>query len=169
MTKFAVVEGDAEPTGRRVPRTALGPDEQQVADAFVDARLLTTTVDVDGETVVGVAHEALLRQWTPLREAIEESRSTLRMRSEVERLTLDWIAGQRDDSYLLRGRRLAELISWADLTTDLGPQEQAFVAASRALAVRDQVRLRRSVRRLRLTVAGLVGFLVLALITTSIR
>ncbi len=90
------------------------------------------------------------------------------MRSEVERLTLDWIAGQRDDSYLLRGRRLAELSSWADLTTDLGPQERAFLAASRALAVRDQVRLRRSVRRLRLTVAGLVGFLVLALISTGI-
>ena len=122
----------------------------------------------DGETVVGVAHEALLRQWTPLRDAIEASRSSLRMRSEVERLTLDWIAGQRDDSYLLRGRRLAELSSWADLTTDLGPQERAFLAASNALAVRDQVRLRRSVRRLRLTVAGLVGFLVLALIGTGI-
>ncbi len=90
------------------------------------------------------------------------------MRSEVERLTLDWIAGQRDDSYLLRGRRLAELSSWADLTTDLGPQERDFMAASQALAVRDQVRLRRSVRRLRLTVAGLVGFLVLALISTAI-
>jgi WD40 repeat protein/energy-coupling factor transporter ATP-binding protein EcfA2 len=168
LTKFAVVEGDAEPTGRRVPRTALGPDEQQVVDAFVDARLLTSTVDVDGETVVGVAHEALLRQWTPLREAIEESRSTLRMRSEVERLTLDWIAGQRDESYLLRGRRLAELSSWVDLTTDLGPQERDFLAASNALSVREEVRLRRSVRRLRLTVAGLVGFLVLALVAGTL-
>ena len=109
LTKFAVVDGDAEPTSRRISRMALGPDEQAVADAFVDARLLTSSVDSDGETVVGVAHEALLRQWTPLRDAIEASRSSLRMRSEVERLTLDWVAGQRDDSYLLRGRRLAEL------------------------------------------------------------
>jgi WD40 repeat protein/energy-coupling factor transporter ATP-binding protein EcfA2 len=168
LTKFAVVNDDAEPTSRRISRMALGPDEQAVADAFVDARLLTSSVDSDGETVIAVAHEALLRQWTPLRDAIEASRTSLRMRSEVERLTLDWIAGQRDDSYLLRGRRLAELSSWADLTTDLGPQEQAFMAASRALAVRDQVRLRRSVRRLRLTVAGLVGFLLLALISTAI-
>jgi WD40 repeat protein/energy-coupling factor transporter ATP-binding protein EcfA2 len=168
LTKFAVVDGDAEPTSRRISRMALGPDEQAVADAFVDARLLTSSVDSDGETVVAVAHEALLRQWTPLRDAIEASRSSLRMRSEVERLTLDWIAGQRDESYLLRGRRLAEVSSWADLTTDLGPQERDFLAASNALAVRDQVRLRRSVRRLRLTVAGLVGFLVLALISTVI-
>ena len=168
LTKFAVVDGDAEPTSRRISPMALVPNEQAVADAFVDARLLTSSVDSDGETVVGVAHEALLRQWNPLRDAIEASRSSLRMRSEVERLTLDWIAGQRDDSYLPRGRRLAELSSWADLTTDLGPQEEAFMAASRALAVRDQVQLRRSVRRLRLTVAGLVGFLVLALVATAI-
>ena len=71
LTKFAVVDGDAEPTSRRISRMALGPDEQAVADAFVDARLLTSSVDSDGETVVGVAHEALLRQWTPLRDAIE--------------------------------------------------------------------------------------------------
>ena len=83
LTKFAVVDGDAEPTSRRISRMALGPDEQAVADAFVDARLLTSSVDSDGETVVGVAHEALLRQWTPLRDAIEASRSSLRMRSEV--------------------------------------------------------------------------------------
>ena len=170
LMRLVTIEGSGEPTGRRVQRESLSPAEAVIVDAFVDAHLLTSRrePEPDGDSVVEVAHEALLRQWTPLRDAIEASRSNLRMRSEVERLTLDWIAGQRDDSYLLRGRRLAELSSWAELTTDLGPQEQAFMAASRALAVRDQVRLRRSVRRLRLTVAGLVGFLVLALISTGI-
>ncbi len=62
-----------------------------------------------GETVVGVAHEALLRQWRPLREAIEASRASLRMRSELERLAADWDQGGRDDSYLLRGGRLVRL------------------------------------------------------------
>jgi WD40 repeat protein/energy-coupling factor transporter ATP-binding protein EcfA2 len=170
LMRLVTIEGSGEPTGRRVQRESLSPTEAVVVDAFVDARLLTSRreSEPDGDRVVGVAHEALLRQWTPLRDAIEASRASLRMRSEVERLTLDWIGGQRDDSYLLRGRRLTELSSWADLTTDLGPEEQAFMAASQALAVRDQVRLRRSVRRLRLTVAGLVGFLVLALISTVI-
>jgi WD40 repeat protein len=170
LMRLVTIEGSGEPTGRRVQRESLSPTEAVIVDAFVDAHLLTSRrePEPDGDSVVEVAHEALLRQWTPLSDAIEASRSSLRMRSEVERLTLDWIAGQRDDSYLLRGRRLAELSSWADLTTDLGPQEQAFMAASQALAVRDQTRLRRSVRRLRLTVAGLVGFLVLALISTGI-
>jgi Novel STAND NTPase 1 len=48
LTKFAVVSGDAEPTSRRIPWSALGQDEQQVADAFVEARLLTSSVDADG-------------------------------------------------------------------------------------------------------------------------
>jgi WD40 repeat protein/energy-coupling factor transporter ATP-binding protein EcfA2 len=170
LMHLVTIEGSGEPTGRRVRRESLGATEAVIVDAFVDARLLSSRrePEPDGDSVVEVAHEALLRQWIPLSDAIEASRSSLRMRSEVERLTLDWIAGQRDDSYLLRGRRLAVLSSWADLTTDLGPQEREFLAASRALAVRDQVRLRRSVRRLRLTVAGLVGFLVLALVATVI-
>ena len=59
------------------------------------------------EATVEVAHEALLRQWPPLRDAIEADRDLLRLRSELERLAADWQQGQRDDSYLLRGGRLA--------------------------------------------------------------
>ena len=170
LMRLVTIEGSGEPTGRRIRRESLSATEAVIVDAFVDARLLSSRrePEPDGDSVVGVAHEALLRQWTPLSDAIEASRSSIRMRSEVERATLDWIAHQRDDSYLLRGRRLAELSSWAELTTDLGTEERAFLAASNALAVREEVRLRRSVRRLRLVVAGLVGFLVLALIATGI-
>ena len=46
---------------------------------------------------VEVAHEALLRQWPPLRDAIEADRAWLRLRSELERLAADWQQGQRDD------------------------------------------------------------------------
>ena len=182
LMRLVTIEGSGEPTGRRIRRESLSATEAVIVDAFVDARLLSSRGEPepdgdgvvaheapDGDSVVGVAHEALLRQWAPLSEAIEASRSSIRMRSEVDRATLDWIAHQRDDSYLLRGRRLAELSSWAELTTDLGTEERAFLAASNALAVREEVRLRRSNRRLRLTVAGLVGFLVLALIATGIR
>jgi hypothetical protein len=144
LTKFAVVEGDAEPTSRRIPRSALGPDEQQVVDAFVEARLLTSSVDAGGERVVGVAHEALLRQWRPLREAIEASRVSLRIRSELERLAADWDLGGRDDSYLLRGARLAEFNEWAaDNDGDVEPQERQFMEAANALASRELKAARR--------------------------
>ena len=160
LTKFAVVEGDAEPTSRRIPRSALGPDEQAVADAFVEARLLTSGVDADGEAVVGVAHEALLRQWRPLREAIEASRASLRMRSELERLAADWDQGGRDDSYLLRGGRLSAFNEWAaDHGSELGPLERQFIEAANDLL---RVSSSRDRRRRRLAVTVLSVLLTLA-------
>jgi hypothetical protein len=132
LTKFAVVERDAEPTSRRISRSALGRDEQQVADAFVEARLLTSGVDADGETVVGVAHEALLPQWRPLREAIETSRASLRMRSDLEWLSADWDLGGRDESYLLRGARLSKFDEWiVDHSSEVGPLERQFIEAAK--------------------------------------
>jgi WD40 repeat protein len=164
LMKFAAVEGEGEPTRRRIPRGALGPDEQTVADAFIDARLLTSGTDPDGETTVEVAHEALLRQWPPLREAIEAARASLRMRSELERLAADWDLGGRDESYLLRGGRLAAFDRWA---TEHGGEvsllERRFLEASRALASRELAVARRSNRRLRALVSGLVVVLVLTL------
>jgi WD40 repeat protein/energy-coupling factor transporter ATP-binding protein EcfA2 len=162
LSKFAVVEGDAEPTSRRIPRSALGPDEQVVADAFVEARLLTSGVDADGAAVVGVAHEALLRQWRPLREAIEASRTSLRMRSELERLSADWDLGGRDDSYLLRGGRLSAFEEWAaDNSSELVPREHQFIEAAKTLASKQLEAARRSNRRLRMLTASLVALVLI--------
>jgi hypothetical protein len=95
---------------------------------------------------VGVAHEVLLRQWRPSREAIEASRASLRMRSELERLAADWQEGQRDDSYLLRGARLAAFNEWA-ADHDGVPVERGFLGASRTFASRGHGFLRRLFRR----------------------
>ena len=163
LIKLAAVEREGEPTRRRVPRTSFSPEEAEVIDAFVDARLLTTTT-VDGETVVEVAHEALLRQWNPLREAIDAERSSIQLRSEAERLALDWIHADRDTSYLLRGGRLSVFDDWARAhPADLGPPEREFMAASREAASRELEAARRSNRRLRGLAAGLAIVLVVAL------
>jgi WD40 repeat protein len=163
LTKFAVVEGDAEPTSRRIPRSALGPEERQVADAFVEARLLTSSVDADGETVIGVAHEALLRQWRPLRDAIEASRASLRVRSNLERLASDWDQGGRDDSYLPGGARLSTFDEWAvDHSSEVGPLERQFMDAAKALASKQLEAAQRSNRRLR-ALTALLTVLVLAI------
>jgi WD40 repeat protein len=169
LLKLVTVEGDEEPTRRRVRRSTLSVDEQVVVDAFVEARLVTSRQEVGDrpgttQAVVEVAHEALLRQWPPLRDAIEAGRAWLRMRSEVERMALDWDAEQRDDSYLLRGARLAATDRWSgEHPAELGPTERAFLDASRALASRELRAARRSVRRLRVLAAGLTVLLVVAL------
>jgi WD40 repeat protein len=166
LTKFAVVEGGGEPTSRRILRSTLGPDERAVVDAFVEARLLTSSVDAGGERVVGVAHEALLRLWRPLREAIEASRASLRMRSELERLASDWDLGGRDESYLLRGGRLSAFDEWAvDHGGDIEPLEGQFIEASKKLASRQLEATRRSNRRLRaLALSLMVLVLIIGLV-----
>jgi hypothetical protein len=111
-----------------------------------------------------VAHEALLRQWEPLRRAIEADRATLRLRSELERLAADWQEAGNDESYLLRGGRLDTFEQWRD-DDQLTPTEHTFLAASRSLANRDVEKTRRSNRRLRMLASGLAALLVAALLT----
>jgi len=115
--------------------------------------------------VVEVAHEALLRQWSPLRDAIEADRTLLRLRSELERLAADWQQERRDDAYLLRGGRLAAIDHWATAHPgELGPLEREFLDASRGLVTRELEATRRSNRRLRALAGGLAILLVAALV-----
>ena len=70
MLRLANIDDAGEPTRRRVRRDTLSAEENAVVQAFVDARLLVSR----GQTVE-VAHEALLRRWTPLRQAIDANRA----------------------------------------------------------------------------------------------
>ena len=168
LLKLATIEGESEPIRRRVPRAELTRDEDAVVAAFVDARLLTSGVAGTGGATVEVAHEALLRRWPPLRAAIEESRASLRIRSDLERLAADWDRASWEDSYLLRGARLTNIDEWAAGHSDeIGGLERRFLQASRSLASRELDSARRTNRRLRLLAGGLAVFLVLA-VTASV-
>jgi WD40 repeat protein/energy-coupling factor transporter ATP-binding protein EcfA2 len=163
LLKLAAVEGDSEPTRRRLRRADLTGDEEAVVAAFVDARLLVSGGSAPGEATIEIAHEALLRQWPPLRHAVEASRASLRIRSDLERLAADWRRAREDESYLLRGARLAAIDEWAaDHRDEVNPLEQRFLSASRSLASRELDRARRSNRRLQLLASGLALLLVLS-------
>lgn len=162
LLRLATVERDGAPTRRLVARSTLTEDEGAVVQAFVDARLLRSD-EVGGEATIEVAHEALLRQWRPLRDAIEGSRRSLQMRSDLERLAADWHRNSRDDSYLIRGERLVALGEWSDEhPRDLTPLERDYLAASRRLAASELQAIRRSNRRLRALLAGLAVLVVVA-------
>jgi hypothetical protein len=178
LVRLATVTGQDEPTRRRVRRSTLSPDEQAVVDAFIEARLLTSdhapaaaTDGAPGDATVEVAHEALLRQWPPLREAIEADRNGLRLRSELERLAADWERANRDDAYLLRGARLAVFEEWAgthpgsiaslDTARNQDTERSRDVSALQAEFVRrSSARQRREVRSWRI-VAAVLAVLVL--------
>ena len=103
--------GSAEPTRRRLRKSDFSAAELEVVEAFVDARLLTTEGDDDDPgATVDVAHEALFREWQPLRKAIEDKGEAIRLIAELARLADEWAAAERSDEYLLRGDRLRRAV-----------------------------------------------------------
>jgi hypothetical protein len=82
---------------RRVPRSRLtGPDMQQLVAAFIDARLLVTDRVGDGESVVDVAHEALLREWPRLVQWIALTADDLRTWRQAGAAAAEWVHFDRD-------------------------------------------------------------------------
>lgn len=123
LIHLATVVDDSEPARRRVSLESFGSAEHEVVQAFVEARLLTTHGERD-QVTIEVAHEALLRNWPPLRQAIEQARADLRTRSELERLSADWRRSGRRESYRLRGLRLNEAREWASAhASELSPAD----------------------------------------------
>ncbi|MFJ9036885.1 NACHT and WD repeat domain-containing protein [Streptomyces sp. NPDC102406] len=127
LLRFVTVEHN-EATRRRVHRGDLTAQEREIADAFVAGRLLTS----DGD-ILDVAHEALFRQWAPLRQAVVARAEELRRRTEVERWAQDWDRAGRQDGYLLAGERLSVARRWrAESARTIGttPLIDAFVDRS---------------------------------------
>ncbi|GAA3750267.1 WD40 repeat domain-containing protein [Salinactinospora qingdaonensis] len=136
----SVTSNDA--TRRRVELNTLQPAQRRVVDAFVDARLLVSDVS-NGTPTAQVTHEALFRQWAPLRQEVEAHAERLRQRAELERWAADWERADRSSDYLLSGDRLALAEQWLEGLAQAGqdtPMLVAFVDASRR---RDRGFLRR--------------------------
>ncbi|MGA5702342.1 eIF2A-related protein [Peterkaempfera bronchialis] len=146
LLKFVTVEGQ-EAARRRVPLSELTTEERRVVDAFVEARLLVSDV-VGGDAEGGrpyaqVAHEALFRQWPPLRQEVDTRAEQLRQRAELERWAADWERSGRSADYLLTGERLSLAQRWLAGLEESGqaPEEvRALVDTSRS---RDRAFLRR--------------------------
>ncbi|MER5457047.1 hypothetical protein ABT008_19885 [Micromonospora sp. NPDC002389] len=132
-----------EPTRRRVPLAELSTEQRRIVDVFTDARLLTSAADGDAGGVVQVAHEALFRQWAPLRQEVETRAEHLKRRAELERWAADWQRSGRSQDYLLTGDRLALAGQWLEAMQSAGqdtPAARDLVDASRR---RDTAFLRR--------------------------
>ena len=140
LLKLVTISDNQEPTRRRTSLARFSDRERAILQPFIDARLLTVSGERDEPAAfVEVAHEALLRQWPPLQEAIDVRRDDVRIRSEVERLARDWDNAGRQESYLLRGTRLAQAERLAELdASPFDPPAGEFVAASQDLAERER-------------------------------
>ncbi|MGW7364057.1 nSTAND1 domain-containing NTPase [Streptomyces sp. NPDC054841] len=136
LLKFVTAEGQ-EVTRRHVPLPELTDRERHVVDAFIDARLLRSDARGDAagaqEAYVQVTHEALFRQWAPLRQEVEARAERLRERAELERWAEDWERSGRSTDYLLAGERLTIAQRWLEALDEAGQTSapaRALVEAS---------------------------------------
>ena len=105
---LATINPDNDQPMRRVARwTDLPAASRPLIDAFVDKRLLVKD-QRDGEVVVEVALESLLRQWDDLAGWLRDERHNLKAADDVERNAAAWEAATADPAWLLTGTRLAD-------------------------------------------------------------
>lgn len=130
-------------TSRRAPWSALNSDaERELVTALVEARLFVSAL-VDAEAGFGVAHEALLRRWTRLRDWIATHRESLQARARVAQASARWVTeGRSADLLLPDGKQLLEALVLLDTPgLFLTPDERALIGASnRRARWRGQVR-----------------------------
>lgn len=118
--------GEATPDGvsatadtrRRASLHELLSDTEHVDDVrealtlLADARLITTA-----ESTAEVAHEALIREWSRLREWLAEDREGLMLHRHLTEAAHEWELLERDAGALYRGARLAQAREWLSAET----------------------------------------------------
>ncbi|MEV6276139.1 hypothetical protein [Nocardia sp. NPDC051832] len=131
---LATINPENDQALRRIARwDDLPAESHALIDRFVDARLMVKD-HRNGETVVEVAVESLLRQWDELAAWLRAEADALKDADTLEQSALAWERNERDHAWLLQGTRLVEAET---LTAAPGFSERllpvrAYVAASRS-------------------------------------
>ena len=113
--------------------------QRGLIDALVAARLLNLTDAGDG-TLVRLAHQRVLTDWTRTHEIVAGSADFYRIRQEIDRRRQRWEANRRADLLLPRGLPLAEAETMlARYGDEIAPASRNFVKASRRRAGRAQM------------------------------
>ena len=130
---LATINPDGDLPVRRVARwNDLPRESRPLLEGFVARRLLVTDTR-EGEVVVEVALESLLRQWDELAAWLADEREDLKEADYLERSAGAWEENHRDDAWLLEGTRLADAEALIDKAVfrDRLAHVTEFVVASR--------------------------------------
>lgn len=104
-----------------------------IMEEFINKHLLVSRVEEKtSECLVEVAHEALFRTWTRLKEWLDEEKGFLEWRYRLQTEIVDWQHVDQDKGSLLRGAALNEALSWFEKKRDqLKEKERVFIQKSR--------------------------------------
>jgi WD40 repeat protein/DNA-binding SARP family transcriptional activator len=130
-------------TRRPTLRSELGEPAWSLARKLADLRLVVTGRS-ENEESVEIVHEALIRNWSKLREWMDEDRDFRRWQQRLRTFLLHWQASGREEEALLRGLSLSEAARWIDARrTELSEIEQTFIDASLEAHARRQAEIER--------------------------
>jgi hypothetical protein len=129
LVRVSIEENEGADTRRRVRLSDIDDTSRQVLQVFVDGRLLVTNRnEITGEETIEVVHEALIRRWGKLREALDRDREFLLWLRRLRFRIREWEAADRDDGALLQGALLAEAKKYLfDRGDELTKDELEFI------------------------------------------
>jgi len=129
---------------RRVAtRDEIPAEARPLVDRFAERRLLIKdrrSIAGKDVEVIEVAHEALLREWRELHEALLSEREFLVAKGQLEQDVAEWRAAPQSskEGALLSGNKLLRARDWlAARPQDLSVEERLFIEASVALLRRN--------------------------------
>jgi len=176
---LATVDPDTDAPSRRVASwNELPPESHELIDAMVVRRLLVKD-ERDGQTVVEVALESLLRQWDSLATWLREQATGLKLADSLDRAAADWERNERSPEWLIGGvrlaaakelaespvfgervRRSAEFLEASREHQDAEAKAELLTAQAHAVALRKRARILRAVLAVTLVVAlvAVAGF-----------
>ncbi|WP_413167794.1 WD40 repeat domain-containing protein [Capilliphycus salinus ALCB114379] len=138
-----------EDTRRLATKVELADASWSLVKQLADARLVVTSRNAANQETVEVVHEALIRNWSELRQWMDTDRSFRTWQERLRAAMYQWEQTQRDEGGLLRGAALAEAEeNLKQRREDLSSGEQEFIEAS--LALRDRLLKKEEKRRKRL-------------------
>ena len=123
-------QGTAD-TRRLATRSEIGQADWPLVIDLADARLVVTGRNTQGEETVEMIHEALIPEWSLLRQWVEEDRSFRTWQQRVRVLLGEWQQAKQDTKALPRGGILAESDEWLRSRAEsLSQGERTFLAAA---------------------------------------
>jgi tetratricopeptide (TPR) repeat protein len=167
LVQIASAGDEGSDTRRVVKLSEFDPDALAVLRCFTDARLLVMDRNHgDGELTVEVAHEALIHNWTRLRQSISDNRDFLLWRQRLGLFLGEWQRTGRNQSLLLRDVLLREARDQLRARpSELSETERQFIEASLRADSRSSHRKRIAVALLAIT--SFIGIGLLQLVRTD--
>ncbi len=107
-----------EDTRRTATRIEIGEADWRLVQRLADTRLVVTNRNAKGDETVELVHEALIREWSLLKNWLEADREFRLWQQRVRVSLSQWQQTEQDTGTLLRGAPLAEAEHWLQIRID---------------------------------------------------